>query len=234
MKKLIPFRKEITFDSNLYEVTSISLENTLHKEGNIVLGDFIVSGEYRVTETSINTLPFNYNIPFTIDIDEIYDIDNASIDIDDFYYEIVNNKILVVNIEVKLDHVEEILLERKDMNIDDNKIDDIDLDVTLDNINTDINDNSVDIDINNISIDNDDIIISNIDEVEPKDLKKSLFANLDSSDNYVSYRVYIIRENDNLDNIMAKYNVTRDMLDQYNDLNNIKLGDKIIIPYVKS
>ncbi len=217
MNKLIPFTKEIVFDSNIYEITSISLENTLGKNNNIISGDFIVSGEYRITETSINTLPFKYNIPFTIDIDETYDISAASIDINDFYYEIINDKVLAINIEVIVDNVKEILYERnEDMNdlINDNNLDlsMID-DINITNVDTDIN-------INDVSITSDDI-------------KKSLFNDLETKDNYVNYRVYIVRENDNLDSICNKYNVDKDILSEYNDLNDLKIGDKVIIPYVK-
>ena len=213
MKKLIPFRKEIDL-GNLYEVTSISLEHNLSKNNNIVSGNFIVSGEYLMTENSKETIPFNYDFPFTIDIDNIYDISNASIDIDDFYYEIIDNKTLAINIEVKLDKVEELLLERDES---------MDIDLLSDNI--------VDLDItdNNIEINNyNDVVI------EDKDIKKSLFSNLDNTDNYVNYRVYIVRENDSIDTIMKKYNVTKTMLEDYNDLTNMKIGDKIIIPYVKN
>lgn len=217
MNKLIPFTKEIVFDSNIYEITSISLENTLGKNNNIISGDFIVSGEYRITETSINTLPFKYNIPFTIDIDETYDISAASIDINDFYYEIINDKVLAINIEVIVDNVKEILYERnEDMNdlINDNNLDlsMID-DINITNVDEDVN-------INDISITSDDI-------------KKSLFNDLETKDNYVNYRVYIVRENDNLDSICNKYNVDKDILSEYNDLNDLKIGDKVIIPYVK-
>lgn len=229
MKKIIPFRKEITFDTNLYEVNSISLENTLHKEDNIVVGDFIVSGDYLVTESSIDTVPFNYHLPFTIDIDETYDISNANIDINDFFYEIVNNKILVVNIEVKIDNIKEVIFERNDnmniLNIDDYKEESNDVD-------TNIEDN----DINITKIDLGDINIKT-DEVKDlkdiKDIKKSLFQGLNQEDNYVNYRIYIIRENDNLDNIISKYNITKDILEEYNDCSSLKIGDKIIIPYVK-
>lgn len=230
MKKIIPFSKEIPFDSNIYEITSISLENTLHKDSNIILGDFIVSGEYRITETSINTLPFNYNIPFTIDIDETYDISDANIDINDFYYEIVDDKVLVVNIEVKVDNINEILYERDD------SMDDLVVDANLDLSKLDVdNINVTNIDADDINITNiDDVNITTVDDVNPKeDIKKSLFSNLDMGDNYVNYRVYIVRENDNIDSIISKYNVTKDMLNEYNDLSNLKLGDKIIIPYVK-
>lgn len=229
MKKLIPFKKEIKFKDNLYEVTSISLEHSLHKDNNTISGNFTVSGEYRVTENSTNTLPFTYDLPFTIEMDDKYDISNASIDINDFYYEIVDNKILEVNIEVKLDHVEEIVMERKDkVDIDINNID-------IDTIN--------DIDVNNVI--SKPIIeeVKNIEEnkpveaiIKPNIIDKdtsSLFSSLDTTDNYVTYRVYIVRENDTLETIMGKYNVTSEILELYNDIKDIKLGDKIIIPYVK-
>lgn len=215
MKKLIPFRKEISFD-HLYEITSISLEHNLSKEDNTLSGNFIVSGEYLMTEASKDTIPFNYDIPFTIDIDNTYDISNALIDVDDFYYEIINNNTLVINIEVKLDKVEELLIER------DESMDRLDI----------LSDNTIDLDAidNNIEINNfnDEVIIKS-----DEDIKKSLFSNLDNTDNYVNYRVYIVRENDNIDGIMKKYNVNKNMLEDYNDLTNIKVGDKIIIPYVK-
>ena len=215
MKKLIPFRKEISI-GNIYEVTSISLEHNLSINDNVVSGNFIVSGEYLMTEASKDTIPFNYDIPFTIDIDNTYDISNALIDVDDFYYEIINNNTLVINIEVKLDKVEELLIER------DESMDRLDI----------LSDNTIDLDAidNNIEINNfnDEVIIKS-----DEDIKKSLFSNLDNTDNYVNYRVYIVRENDNIDGIMKKYNVNKNMLEDYNDLTNIKVGDKIIIPYVK-
>ena len=190
MKKLIPFRKEISI-GNIYEVTSISLEHNLSINDNVVSGNFIVSGEYLMTEASKDTIPFNYDIPFTIDIDNTYDISNALIDVDD-------------------------LIER------DESMDRLDI----------LSDNTIDLDAidNNIEINNfnDEVIIKS-----DEDIKKSLFSNLDNTDNYVNYRVYIVRENDNIDGIMKKYNVNKNMLEDYNDLTNIKVGDKIIIPYVK-
>ena len=221
MKKIIPFRKEIKFDTNLYEVTSISLENTLHKENNLVSGNFIVSGEYRVTDTSMTTLPFTYDLPFSIDIDDIYDISESSLDIDDFYYEIIDNKSLVINITLKLDNIKEVILERNDI-VEDKIID-------VDNSKLeDIKDNNVEVNnVYNVTI-----------EEKPKeiidDTKKSLFTNINNDDNYVNYHVYIVRENDSVESIMSKYNVSKDILTQYNDLTNLKIGDKVIIPYVKN
>ena len=45
MKNIIPFKKDVIFKTNISEVTSISLENTLVVEEDTIKGDFIVSGE---------------------------------------------------------------------------------------------------------------------------------------------------------------------------------------------
>ena len=60
----------------------------------------------------------------------------------------------------------------------------------------------------------------------------SIFENFDTKDEqYVSYYVHIIRDNDNIDSITSKYNVTIDDLKEYNNIDQITLGNKIIIPY---
>ena len=61
---------------------------------------------------------------------------------------------------------------------------------------------------------------------------ESLFTKfLDDEDTYSTYKVYIVRENDTIESIIEKYSITKEELEEYNDLDNIKLFDKIIIPY---
>ena len=50
------------------------------------------------------------------------------------------------------------------------------------------------------------------------------------SEVYVTYNVYIIRDGDSIEKIIEKYGVTEEELKKYNDLNNLQLGDKLIIP----
>ena len=108
MNKIVPFKKEIEFETNIAEISSISLEHTLKlKEENLVSGEFIVSGTFKMTEASVNTDSFEYRLPFDISIDTKYDTKNIDVDINDFYYEVINSKILEVNIEVILDGLEE-------------------------------------------------------------------------------------------------------------------------------
>ena len=47
---------------------------------------------------------------------------------------------------------------------------------------------------------------------------------------YVTYRVYKVVDGDTLDSILTRYNVTKEMLADYNNIENIVPGDKLIIP----
>lgn len=108
MKKIVPFKKDITFDSNIAEISSISLEHTLKlKEENLVSGEFIISGTYKMTEASLNSDSFEYQLPFDISIDKKYDTSEVSVDISDFYYEVTDSKILSISIEVVLEGLKE-------------------------------------------------------------------------------------------------------------------------------
>ena len=108
MKKIIPFKKDIIFKTEVAEVTSISLDNTLSvKENSLIGGNFKVYGDYKVTDTSVSLESFSYELPFEIHMDEKYDLKDVTIEIDDFYYEIVNNKVLTISIDVLLDNLEE-------------------------------------------------------------------------------------------------------------------------------
>ena len=51
-------------------------------------------------------------------------------------------------------------------------------------------------------------------------------SNIGFEEKYVTYRVYKVLENDNLDTILTKYSITKEELSEYNDIENIKSGDK--------
>lgn len=194
MKKIVPFKKDIIFNTDISEIVSISLEHTLQSDNNLVTGNFVVSGDYRISETSVNTEDFSYDLPFSINVDDKYILDNAIIDIDDFYYEITNNNVLNVNIDVLIDRLEEKELERP-------------------------------------------VIEERIEQVEevieePRCIEEetNIFDNIDSTDTYKSYTVYIVREGDTIESIMTKYNIEKELIIEYNDISELSIGDKIIIP----
>ena len=105
MRKIIPFKKQFSFKTNVSEITSISLENTLHNNDKEIEGELIITGTYKITETSTQVDKFEFKIPINIEIDPKYDTENMKIDINDFYYEIINNTILEVNIERIIDNI---------------------------------------------------------------------------------------------------------------------------------
>lgn len=226
MKNIIPFKKDVIFKTNLSEITSISLENTLNLKDDTISGDFIISGDYKVSDKSTSVEPFELNIPFEIVLDDRFDTKKATIDIDDFYYEIENNNVLSISIDVLVDHLsEKPIVELEDL--------------------VDVTPVRVVLDSEEDNMENENIFMeeSNIEErcIEPEELpvKKedmeekinSLFSsNSFDSERYVTYNIFIIRDGDTLDSIMEKYNITKEELEKYNDLSNLQLGDKLIIP----
>lgn len=47
---------------------------------------------------------------------------------------------------------------------------------------------------------------------------------------YVKYYVHIVNENDSFDSICLKYNVNINLIKEYNNISELKVNDKIIIP----
>ena len=212
MRKIIPFKKDIEFETNIAEISSISLEHTLKlKEENLVSGEFIVSGTYKITEASLNVDPFEYKLPFDISIDKKYDTTNIDVDINDFYYEIINNQILEVNIEVVLEGLEEKSEEEERI-------------LTEEKIET-LNENEEETNQKETNIQ------ENTEENREIDTNvKSIFNDLDENERYSIYKVHIVTENDTTESIISKYDITREELEAYNDLTDLKIGDKLIIP----
>ena len=78
MRQIIPFKKELLFKTKISEITSISLEHTLRLvEDNLVSGEFHISGDYKMTEASINREKFYFTLPFEIDLDNDYIVDDS-------------------------------------------------------------------------------------------------------------------------------------------------------------
>ena len=98
---------------------------------------------------------------------------------------------------------------------------------TTDIINN-INDN---IDVISSKNENDTNINNNINVNNTKKIEKELFTPDDTLE-YSIYRVYTMKDDDTLEYIYEKYNVNKEILAMYNDLDNLKVGSKIIIPSV--
>ena len=190
MKKIIPFTKDIPFQEGLKEILSISLDHDLSMKNQVLMGNFYLKGKY-LTNSEIED-DFSYKIPFEINISDKYDINDTEFDIEDFYYDVIDNEKLRINIEVYIDGLiekEEIIEEKVEPIKEDNNT------VKVEDFLTNIN--------------------SNNDE------------------KYTTYNIYIFRENDTLNDVMDKYDISKEDLMEYNDLDSLKAGTKLIIPSKK-
>lgn len=70
-----------------------------------------------------------------------------------------------------------------------------------------------------------------VDKLETSTNISSLFQVFENSEEtFTTYSVYIVRKEDTLDKILDQYKVTKEELSDYNDLSNIEIGSKLIIP----
>ena len=235
MKKIIPFKKEIVFKTNLAEVTSISLEHSLHVENDqLVTGSFEVSGEYKISDNSATTDVFSFELPFDIEMDDRYDLSGCSVDIHDFYYEIINNSILAVNIEVSVSNFKEKPLIEEE---EEEELQEVTRTITpleADLVREETEPTSE----GSEKIEEPEEIFNKgrcVEEETPEDLPKerigTLFDSFDETkETYATYKVYIVREGDTLESILEKYSTTKEILEPYNQLSELQLGMKLIIP----
>ncbi len=203
MKQKIPFTKDITFKTQIKDLTSISLDNDLTLKGeDLIVGSFYIKGTYK-NEDDVEE-EYSYRVPCEIAISDDYDTYESSIDIDDFRYEIINNEVLRVDIVVLLDN-----LIKKERCYDLEELEEIQHEIKLEPK----------------------------EEKEDKEERINVIADkeeniikLDKQENYLTYRVYLVKEEDTIDKILTKYKVTYENLKDYNDLDNFTTGIKLIIP----
>ena len=250
MKIIIPFKKEVVFKDNISEITSISLEHHLTLNDYLVKGNFLITGEYKVSDASITVLPFNLELPIALSIEDRYDTNKAVCDIDDFYYEIINDRKLSISIDISVDKLREkdikevdktveVLEDSSDteiVNVEDNRC----IDMEEKNLKSDNVEESLETN-NDVKEEIKEIRDNKIEERETKDKKidkadevnkkiKTLFNTDNNAEEYITYQIYIIRDGDTVDSIIAKYDIDVESLKEYNDISDLKIGDKIIIP----
>ena len=293
MRKVIPFKKEILFKTKINEITSISLEHDYKIEDSCVSGKFIICGDYKITASSINREKFNYDIDFDIALDSRIDTEKMVFDIDNFYYEVINDEILKVNIDVYLEgdykkeiesqiekSLEEVKEEAEEVAYLEELIEDINRDkeeVLEGERGVKEEDNSLEEEVEPRQVVEEKVLefvseevndpevrgrrtVKTLEEQEPlvipetekvvvqatpiskevvkpevrmneeMDIAINVFDNIKAEETYATYYVYIVKEGDSIDSILTKYNITKDELAEYNEIETVTKGDKLIIP----
>lgn len=210
MNNIIEFKKDCIMKSFVSEITDISISHDYKIIDDTIEGYFDLMGEYKVTKSSITTEEFSYTIPFTIALSSLIDKDTIDISISDFTYEIEKD-ILHIKVSLNMNYEEfvpeivEDTLEKEEENIMETNVYHNEL---MEEANIDITKESVE--ENTINK-----VISNVNDTE-----------------YTKFKVYIMREEDTLESIMIKYNIKLNDIKEYNDIESIKVGSKIVIPSI--
>ena len=249
MRESIPYEKEIVFNTKIAEITSISLEYEANVLDEDIEGDFIVSGDYKIHELSVNKEPFKYRIPFSVSLTDDIIRDSIKYDINNFTYEIVDDDTLRVNISFGIDYElvkEKVLKEEESIEKEDkliNREDKTDgvLQTREDKASLELNNLLDDIELNNTSsnkkvLDNTFIQDSGVTEVKNTTLtdntnKEVVLNNVSNALNtYVTYHIHVLSEGEDIDTIINKYKVNKDIIEEYNQGLEWVMGEKVIIP----
>lgn len=256
MKEIIPLKKDIIFKTKIGEITSIDLEHEYEVKDEIIEGNVVISGTYKMTEASVLDEEFYYKIPFSIAIARKIKKDTIQIDIDNFTYDI-SKDVLRANIDLELtceeieegdDNMIEDIKDKDEYSSDDfmqqyfneetNIEDELDNEINVDESE---NNNFNDIDLSTNAINDNDLTLNLDNKTVVNNAETNIDINeninnitniIDTDNKYYTYKVYIVREGDTVESICSKYNVTVNDLKDYNNVNEINTGDKIIIPQI--
>lgn len=227
MNQKIEFKKDCMLKTYVSSITDISLTHDYKILDDTIEGYFDVTGSYKVTMSSVETEDFMFTIPFTIALSSLIDKDTIDLKLSDFNYS-VEKDVLHLKMFLDMDYQE---IEIKE-DIEDNE--------EIDNMINDLMDKESTIDIKSPSEFHNEVMLDNVidskEEVKEKVSEKNfntIFNEVKES-NFSKYKVYIMRSEDTLESILVKYNVTMDEIKEYNDIDNINIGSKIVIPYNKN
>lgn len=229
MNQKIEFKKDCMLKTYVSSITDISLTHDYKILDDTIEGYFDVTGSYKVTMSSVETESFMFTIPFTIALSSLIDKDTIDLKLSDFNYS-VEKDVLHLKMFLDMDYQE---IEIKEDTKDNEEIDNMINDLMDKESTTDIKSPSEF--HNEVMLDN---VIDSKEEVSTKEKVSeknfnTIFNEVKES-NFSKYKVYIMRSEDTLESILVKYNVTMDEIKEYNDIDNINIGSKIVIPYNKN
>ena len=242
MKQVIPFYKEIVFKNNIANIVSVSLEHNEKIMDGEVVGEFIIFGEYKIHNDTTEKESFKYKLPFTALIPDDVDTSTITVDIADFKYEQIDVDVLRIDIDFTIEG-ECLELERGSEIVIDTIEEDIDKEIEeILNIEEDVCEEEIpvldiveDVEIIEEPVNKieevEDVRNEEIDQVvEEVIIEEKHEEKKETMEEYVTYHVHVVGNSDSLEGIMKLYNTNMDLLNNYNDIKELKVGDKLIIP----
>lgn len=238
MKKIINYEKDILFKTNIGEICSISLEHDFTVDDDVLVGEFIISGEYKPNRLSLNKESFNYQLPLEYELEDTVDLSTLSYDIDNFEYNIKDDE-LSVYIDFGIRY-EELKQEPSIPEMEEESDEGWD-DIELPSFIKEVDENAYE---ENNRTSNEAEKDEEDNETEPtiEEMTEERFDDEDKEmiletameiDEYITYRVHIVREGDTLDSIAKEYNTTVEVIKEYNSTEALEIKSKLIIPLEK-
>ena len=229
MNCIIPFTKEVKFDTNIAEILSISLEHEYTVNDAELLGNFIITGEYKSHEVSVNRESFDFVLPFSVNLTNPIDTESVDFAIEDFTYELVDSNTLKVNIEYSVKALE---LERNE-EVFENVSEEEEQEATeiMEDALTQPMVEEQEENLEESDREEGEVTVTSKEDMTHEE-NVILNAVNNSENEFVTYHIHLIKENETIESICTKYNVSSNVLEDYNDVKNLTAGEKLIIPEV--
>lgn len=256
MKKAFNFKKEISMSENVSSITSISLETSFNEGSNCVEGVFLVEGNYKTHELSLNKKEFKYELPFKETIENLKE-GSLDVEVEDFTYDVEDNT-LTVDIDYEVNYEEneipdEFNEEEFERFLSDHEVDivnmneenevklveerPIELEESTLSETEEIEEETCEVEetmneeINLCENDERDVnLVATPDEDNGASATNAILNSIDKEEKYITYHVYICESDDTFESISEKFKTTKEEIREYNDIDDIEYGRKIIIP----
>ena len=245
MKSIIPFTKELDFKTKVSEITSISLEREFEVNTSSIEGSLYVSGDYKSHEVSANVTPFNFKIPFTIEIPDNLVEESITLEISDFAYEMEENSKIKVSIELELFGEEKEIEEEEDEDITPIEVDGEEIVKMLEEASEKEKEMEKEdraepeeelSEEETTKEEKEEAPADTVDETREEIEEDMTSENViitgasNTPDEYTTYHIHIVKEGETIETICSMYNSNLSLLNDYNDLSEVSKGMKIIIP----
>ena len=235
MSEAFVVERDFLFKDSIFEITSISVEHDEDINGSNIEGDFIISGDYRLHEISINKEDFSFKLPFTHEIRSNVNLDTVNLEITDFTYELNNNDELHVHIEYIVSGEQSLIefADEKDLNEFLNKTDAEVVDLTEDEprFKEVSKEEILNIPAEDSKKEEKEEPKEEIKEDKPSEIStNNIIGSINADETYVKYNVHTVMQNDTLEGILDKYKITLTDLKKYNTFEALEVNMKLVIP----
>lgn len=235
MSEAFVVERDFLFKDSIFEITSISVEHDEDINGSNLEGDFIISGDYRLHEISINKEDFSFKLPFTHEIRSNVNLDTVNLEITDFTYELNNNDELHVHIEYIVSGEQSLIefADEKDLDEFLNKTDAEVVDLTEDEprFKEVSKEEILNIPAEDSKKEEKKESKKEIKEDKPSEIStNNIIGSINADETYVKYHVHTVMQNDTLEGILDKYKITLTDLKKYNTFEALEVNMKLVIP----